>query len=387
MVGVRYVVCLLRRKRKLIARLAHEAVQSNEDLELYLESHDVKSSEVAQRYRRTYEALNYLVRRGSSMLLKTRILVSMWQVICSMSVVYSISFPGLVQSTIERVGAYVFLEVAYLVPLRCLYPMDFVGQLILRSSAPLILFVFLAAAALHFQRAHRRRLARQQSERPTECLKAGKAVRAGARCKPTGYLPTYAPRSPSTSSTGSSSVSASIFQFFACEAMDGDGGRHALLKVDVSVDCDAHGGGALPYVLLVLCIYPIGVPAAYIYLVLRNWKTLDRLRRIELESLELRATAELRRLRKLDDRRSLAASAQNKRVSLRATLNRTVSVKKQWGRVRKRLGGTLAADTEDLDSLQKAQLQQLRLDYTRVYAPAGRCQETDRGLPEALLRV
>ena len=65
-----------------------------------------------------------------------------------------------------------------------------------------------------------------------------------------------------------------------CEDLDnGD----SFLKLDYSIDCNgADQSSAVSYVMIMMLVYPVGVPAFYAYLMHRNSKELHHLKHTEL---------------------------------------------------------------------------------------------------------
>ena len=72
------------------------------------------------------------------------------QVLVGMGVVYSIPFPGMFKRAMERMGGYVNLDLAQIMPMpiRCLYPFSFVHKLLLKTGGSLLLVMILCAPPL-----------------------------------------------------------------------------------------------------------------------------------------------------------------------------------------------------------------------------------------------
>jgi hypothetical protein len=84
------------------------------------------------------------------------------------------------------------------------------------------------------------------------------------------------------------STSAHIFATFQCETLD-DPGQSQYLRADFSVDCKStfHGVTRI-YAIMMIIVYPIGVPAMYTYLLfVKHREELQVLRSIELKRVGL----------------------------------------------------------------------------------------------------
>ena len=92
-------------------------------------------------------------------------------------------------------------------------------------------------------------------------------------------------------------TSSKIFQTFQCYTLDDDEGS-SFLRADFSVDCSTYVHGLMrSYAILMVFVYPIGMPVLYVYLLnVRYGKQVHRLRdisalRCALEDVALRQAA------------------------------------------------------------------------------------------------
>lgn len=80
------------------------------------------------------------------------------------------------------------------------------------------------------------------------------------------------------------SVSFTIFQTFVCEKLD-DG--ETYLRSDYSLTCTTNTYRAYKaYAILMVCVYPVGIPAAFTWWLARNRQVLNKPNRETLENLE-----------------------------------------------------------------------------------------------------
>ena len=318
----------------------------------------------------------------------------MMQVISSMGVVYSIPFPNLYQQAVDSFGAYIDIQLPRIMPIRCLYPMNTIHELILKTGLTLVVsWLFWLGAVSAY--AYQRRLDGEQAQSNDDVEPAAQTqpstddssvgggsrtqgaakwrrVGLGARVRGQAALGRMAAKRPrvirNMPRTGIAklwgdacttvafylvylvypSISTSVFHFFVCDRMDGDGEDGVrFLHVDFAVDCD--GGlwrSAAPYVATMVCVFPIGVPLGYILLIRQHYGTLDRLRRYEIQAKELVSVARLRKLRTADQRRSVA----ERESALRATMGDRVS----------------SLSLTELEELEAAELERLYFDHKRL---------------------
>jgi hypothetical protein len=80
------------------------------------------------------------------------------------------------------------------------------------------------------------------------------------------------------------SVSTSLFSYFICDTLDGEGEDGArLLRVDYSITCgSAEYNAFMPYVVLMIAIFPIGTPLLYARAMFRQRSELARIQRHEM---------------------------------------------------------------------------------------------------------
>ena len=260
---------------------------------------------------------------------KGRILISMVQVIGGMGVVYSIPFPNLFQQAVDSIGAYIDLELPRLIPIRCLYPINSIHELMLKTGLSLTVVGLLCLIALSNYARHSRE-EREQAESNDGSEPAEKAVSEGsaddgnersgggaqgaakwrraslgARMRAGAAPQRMAARRARGGLDGPvvglaklwgdacstvafylvylvyPSISAGVFQFFVCDQMDGDGEDGLrYLRVDLAVDCD--GGLWWRSYVAVMIIFDRRA-AQCVVLIGRHYSTLDRLRRYEIK--------------------------------------------------------------------------------------------------------
>ena len=220
-------------------------------------------------------------KRLASVQVKFRILISLVQVIAQLGIVFSIPYPNVYDQlvTIFSVFSLDFLEI---MPLQCVVALNHDHYLFFRTGIPLLLaFMAWAERRRLFASANGKRVkARKHPDKALKLEKRAKGDEAVA-----GQLGSYVflifyllyP-----------SISANIFATFQCETLD-DPGQSEFLRTDFNVDCKStlHGITRI-YAVVMVFVFPIGVPAMYTYLLFfKHRKELQLLRSLELKRIGL----------------------------------------------------------------------------------------------------
>ena len=178
---------------------------------------------------------------------KVKIIISLVQVINGLGAVFSIPYPPLYDTIMNDVGGAVQIELAQLMPLDCLYPMDFYGKLLLRTILPLVLYTIMFTSSIAFH-------------------KCGKPWQSDALIDGIFFIMFLV--YPSTA--------AKLFSVFVCEPLEDGSGR---MRVDFSIECRDTQGQITPlyfsmllYTGVMMVIYVIGTPATYAYLFFVKFK-------------------------------------------------------------------------------------------------------------------
>ena len=191
---------------------------------------------------------------------KLKILISLFQVLNGMGFAFSIPYPPLYQSTIGAVASIIEVDLPSVMPLDCIFPMDYFSKLVLRTVAPLVVYAVMYVAAKVFRR--------MQKPWQADALIDGIFFIA--------FL-IY----PSTTSK--------LFSMFVCKTLEGGDG---YLRVDFSLQCMTSDGwptpgyvGQLVFTFVMIVVHTCGTPLAYAYLLFVKFRP-------ELEQLQAQELAD-----------------------------------------------------------------------------------------------
>jgi len=204
---------------------------------------------------------------SGALLVLSKIGLSLIQVLTQIGTVFAIRFPNVFASVLRWL-AVLQLDFLTLMPLDCVFPVDFHTSLLLRTLVPLVVMLVLAAfgfSALHMG-----------GDKPTSSWTwLGNLLFNLVFAILFLIYP---------------SISSKTFATFQCEDLD-DGS--SVLRADLRIDCDSddHFGYVL-YAALMVVVYPIGAPLLYSYLLLVKFGTpLRRLRDIAEQCTKLKEQA------------------------------------------------------------------------------------------------
>ena len=172
---------------------------------------------------------------------KLKILISLVQIIDNLGFTFSIPYPTFFESWMSSIGGVFQVELPQMMPLDCIFPMNFYGKLYLRTLAPLVVYFVMFVSARLFKR-------------------LGKPWQADALIDGIFFIAFLI--YPSTASK--------LFSVFICEDIEDGTGR---LRVDFSIVCSDYTGGYTAdymlmraYVMVMIGVYVVGTPATYAYL-------------------------------------------------------------------------------------------------------------------------
>lgn len=241
--------------------------------------------------------------------IKVRILISLFQILCQLGVVYSIPWPPIFSGLLSWM-AFINLDLPTLVPLGCFMNVNFYFSLVAQTMLlPVLSIIPLVASCSYF------------------CNKRA-AMWLVEQSGNLGFWILFVIYP---------SVSAKCFAVFGCEKVD-DG--TAWLRVDLSIQCNdgAHTIMQL-YSLIMIIIYPIGTPCFYYLAMRRHRLKLDKLK--SNQELRARLVDQTRAERRhvIAEKSQLAA----KRVKAPPELSRGAS--KAW-RIDAGTFATMPSDTQ-----------------------------------------
>ena len=157
--------------------------------------------------------------------------------------------------------SFINLDIGVILSYSCLVSTDFYDHLLLNTIAPLVVLMALSAT---YSVAQRRNQGSEDAMRKVQ----HKHLSAGLFVAFFVY----------------SSVSFTIFQTFVCETLD-DGVSY--LRADYNLTCDTDRYAIYrAYAIVMMCVYPIGLPAILLWWLLRNRVALKKDNRTTIEHLE-----------------------------------------------------------------------------------------------------
>ena len=198
--------------------------------------------------------------------------------ISALGVVFSIPYPEFYNDLLEKLRV-LSLDFIEAMPLDCTIPLNHNHYLLLRTLIPLaiLLVSFLARRCLQAAAAQKSREAEAtQGDRAKKLERKACANAALADLVFTLNFVLFYLLFPSTS--------ANIFATLQCITLD-DPERTSFLRKDFSVDCKTpFHQGMRAYAIVMIAVYPIGIPATYTYLLfVKHGKEMWLLRSLELE--------------------------------------------------------------------------------------------------------
>jgi len=210
--------------------------------------------------------------RVQSLQVKARILISLVQVISALGVVFSIPYPPFYDDLVSILGVF-SLDIFTIMPLGCMIDLNHDHYLLMRTAIPLGILAFSFVYRWHLlRRAEVKKANGKHKEAEADKLLADQLL--------TYNFILFYLLFPSTS--------ANIFATFQCETLD-DMAQSSVLRIDLSVDCNAASHYFyLVWAVLMVPVFPIGIPALYAYLLFHLHGTdMQLLRRLELKRVAI----------------------------------------------------------------------------------------------------
>jgi len=222
---------------------------------------------------------------------KVKILVSLYQVLNGLGVVFNIPYPDSYSEWLKKISA-IELDLPSLLPLDCLFGgINFTHTLILQTAGPLLVIGLLEVCSWLLARTSHKTAGDNQA-RAARMIKPSTEGAEGEGASDGKQLPIRAFLSSLCSNVSFfllfllyPGTSAKIFNALLCVGFDGEGENgERFLRVDFSIDCKStlYLGFIFPYALAMVLIYPIGVPTYYALTLFRNKAELHELRNLEL---------------------------------------------------------------------------------------------------------
>lgn len=189
-----------------------------------------------------------------------KVVMSTYQISMAMSSVLSITLPRFFSKFVNSLS-FVNLNISSIFPIGCAGTLTFIDQLVITTLAPIVLLLLLFVVEYSYERFR----IQQNKER-----KKGDKRRAFERIKD-NYMSYWF----YISYLVLPSVSTMIFQIFLCTNVDpnhedSDSNDHYLIA-DMRISCTSNYfyGGVL-YAILMIFVYPIGIPMSYFLLLYYN---------------------------------------------------------------------------------------------------------------------
>jgi hypothetical protein len=304
-------VCLLRFGQKLYERLLADSMEHVDVQKLDLSDEAMESAmeaaigKLAKRKPRLMRAFRFAKRHAASLGVRFKILISLYQVLSGVGIVFKLPVPPLYRS-IMNLLSFLNLNLPDMIPLGCLVPIDFISDLVMKTALPMIVYASLsliAQVARLLGRSHRAFGGRFRSRRQAasaEHTSSSMSSFVANVCSAASFYLLYLVYP---------SVSASVFQFFVCETLDGEGETGtSYLAADYSIVCYGPRWNAMSlYAAVMVIVYPFGVPLWYAFLLVRERHDLDRLRRLQIERDDLHEVMQLQRV-SVDQRKQRPAA-------------------------------------------------------------------------------
>ena len=320
--------------------------------------------------RRGFKTTWTLISLSGRLSVKIRIMTSLMQISGSFGGMFKIEYPGTFASVLEQLSAVLTLDFAKLLPMDCIFPVDYVSSTVLRTALITVVVGFLYVLAWllnnppddHYTHSHskcERRPTVFKGSRHASVFQASRraTVFKGSQCaiqNASGHGSTSDTTStqptPLTSDISAicstaafyivylayPGVMQTLFNFFQCDKWDepGENGR-SYLREDLSIECDSEYYQRWKvYVIFMVFLYPFGVPLFYACIFFRNRVELKELRTTEL----IQSTEKLRKqlLLRQEDAIEKSLVAQDKREALKHTQatadrRRQLNVLKRFG--------------------------------------------------------
>lgn len=216
--------------------------------------------------------------------------------LCSLGVIFNIPYPENYQNLLSTISS-IELNLPTMLPLDCLLGgINFAHVLVIQTLGPLIVIGTLTVlAAVLKRRASAQKEQKQKKRRKSLAQRVTVAV-VGNDEEPLGAF--LADLFSNVSFfllfllyPGSSTK---VFNALLCVGFSGEGEvPQSFLRVDFSIDCKStlYTNFIFPYAIVMVVVYPIGVPLFYALTLFRNQAELNKLR-----NLELSAAAEAKRI-------------------------------------------------------------------------------------------
>ena len=206
--------------------------------------------------------LGWLKDKANGLLVKLKILISLYQIMQGVGIVFDIQWPELYDDVLKFLSSIFQIDLVSAMPINCVANLGFFGSLVIRTVLPLLLIVLLSGVSKLFGRYH---------PDISESCAAGRLL----------VLFLVYP-----------SCSSAILQTFMCDELD-DGS--AFLRVDYSVKCyssyeegNAWDPSFVPmmiYAALMTCVFPIGTPLLYAAMFYANYNVIAEVVELELKQV------------------------------------------------------------------------------------------------------
>jgi hypothetical protein len=207
-----------------------------------------------QLSRRASRAKHQLYRVARGLGVKLRILIALIQMLSGVSVAFAIPYPEAYLSILRWISA-IELNLPASLPLGCILEVQYYHKLVIMTAIPLAVLLLLAI------------LTRVCAQREG-LVWIGSASNTALAALLFLLYP---------------SVSTSLFSYFICDTLDGEGEDGArLLRVDYSITCGSDEYNAfVPYVMFMIGVFPIGTPLLYMLLMFQQRDQLAQISRVE----------------------------------------------------------------------------------------------------------
>ncbi|CAM9485036.1 unnamed protein product [Ectocarpus sp. 12 AP-2014] len=189
-----------------------------------------------------------------------KIVVVAWQIITQFGAIAGFVYPEEYQNFLNALTP-VNLDIGFILSYSCFVTTDFFDRLLIATIGPVVVLALLALTFV---------VGRKRNINSEAAVRAVKSKHLSAALFVMFFI--Y------------SSVSFTVFLTFVCDTLD-DG--ISYLRADYSLTCDTPRYGAFRgYAAVMVCVYPIGIPATFAWLLGRNRQDLQKADRDRLANLQ-----------------------------------------------------------------------------------------------------
>ena len=239
-------------------------------------------------------SIGALAKVAGSFGVKLKILVSLYQVLNGLGMIFNIPYPENYQIMLSAISS-IELNLPTVLPLDCLLGgISFAHVLVIQTAGPLVIIGTLTLLATLLQKKSAAQSAKTGQPTVAERRRAVAVVGDGEEPLGAFLAEVFSNVSFFLLFLLYPGSSTKVFNALLCVGFSGEGEvPQRFLRVDFSIDCGSslYTNFIFPYAIVMIVVYPVGVPLFYALTLSRNKAELNKLR-----NLELSAAAEAKRI-------------------------------------------------------------------------------------------